>query len=525
MSTWPRVLLIVVNWNGRAYLEDCLTSLSAIDYPAFSVTVVDNASTDGSPDFVRESFPQVELIRSSHNLGYGGGANLALRTCPADVAVILNTDITVPPDWLAHLIAPMMDDPAIGIAGCKMYYPGGRIIQHAGGFITAPQAWPGHYGLNDEDQGQHDAIRDVDYVIGAAIAMKRNVLEQIGLFDEGLFLYYEDVDLCQRARRAGYRVVYIPAAWLTHLESATTVKGSAAYLEQFSRGRWRFILKHYEAAQILSESIPAEQAWLTRCGPGERQAATAVYRAILGTLPEIWLARTRDGGGQAKPISAEEQTLIAGRLKTLLAASQSVPESLPIPEAPHEMNDESTGPASILNQLRTKQQIREQPFVSRIPVFGPLVARLRAVWNSVSTKWYVRPLIQQQNEFNELVVAEIAALGAELRSQVARLADLDSRLGGEAARLADLEPRLGGEVARLADLEAKIARWSELQEVRVHDHDAWLIDQDREQSEFVRDLAEIRLLLVQVDRLLRDVSGRVQRLEGGDEPRAKERVA
>ena len=87
MSVLPRVSLIVVNWNGRAYLEGCLTSLLALDYPAFSVTVVDNASTDGSPDFVRERFPQVELIRSSHNLGYGGGANLALRTCPADVAV------------------------------------------------------------------------------------------------------------------------------------------------------------------------------------------------------------------------------------------------------------------------------------------------------------------------------------------------------------------------------------------------------------------------------------------------------
>ena len=365
--------------------------------------------------------------------------------------------------------------------------------------------------MNDEDQGQHDAIRDVDYVIGAAIAVKRNVLEQIGLFDEGYFLYYEDVDLCQRARRGGYRVVYTPTAWLTHLESATTVKGSAAYLEQFSRGRWRFILKHYEAAQILSESVPAEQAWLTRCGPGERQAATAVYRGILGTLPEIWLARTCDSGGQVKPISPQEQTLIAGRLQTLLAASQSAPEPLPIPEAPHEMNDAFTGPASTLNQLRTKQQIREQPFVSRMPVFGPLIARLRAAWNSVSTKWYVRPLIQQQNEFNELAAAEIAAQGAELRSQAARLVDLESQLGGEAARL--------------ADLEAKIARWSELQEVRVHDHDAWLLDQDREQSEFVRDLAEIRLLLIKVDRLFRDVDGRVQRLEGGDEPKDKERVA
>ena len=166
---------------------------------------------------MKERFPQIELILSSDNLGYGGGANLALRKCRADVAVVLNTDITVPPDWLMQLMAPMLADPQLGIAGCKLYYPGGRSIQHAGGYVTTPQAWPGHYGLNDEDLGQHDAIRDVDYVIGAALAVKRSVWEQIGLFDEGYFLYYEDVDYCQRAQRAGFRVVYIPTAWLTHL--------------------------------------------------------------------------------------------------------------------------------------------------------------------------------------------------------------------------------------------------------------------------------------------------------------------
>ena len=119
MSALPRVLLIVVNWNGRAYLEGCLSSLLALDYPDFSVTVVDNASTDGSSDFMRERFPQVELLCSLHNLGYGGGANLALRACPADVAVVLNTDVSVPPDWLANLIAPLVADPMIGIVGMQ----------------------------------------------------------------------------------------------------------------------------------------------------------------------------------------------------------------------------------------------------------------------------------------------------------------------------------------------------------------------------------------------------------------------
>jgi GT2 family glycosyltransferase len=499
MSALPRVLLIVVNWNGRAYLEGCLSSLLALDYPDFSVTVVDNASTDGSPDFVRDRFPEVALLCSAQNLGYGGGANLALRTCLADVAVVLNTDISVPADWLTNLVAPLADDPAIGIAGSKMYYPGGQIIQHAGGYITAPQAWPGHYGLNDKDQGQHNAIRDVDYVIGAALAVKRTALKQIGLFDEGYFLYYEDVDLCRRARRAGYRVVYIPDAWLTHLESAITVKGSPAYLEWFYRGRWRFILKHYDPAQILSASIPAEQAWLTRCSPGERQAAAVAYRATINALPEILLARSRDGHGQAGPIDEDEQSLLADRLRGLLAMSLRMPEPPLRAEAPPEMNDEINNPASPLGLMRERQLLREQPFSSQVPIVGPLIARLRAAWNSVSTKWYVRPLLQQQNEFNQLAATEIT-------TQAERL----NVLAGEVARL----NALAGEVGRLRDW------W----DVRAHDHDAWLIAQDREQAEFVRDLAELRLLVIQMNRLLLDLNEHAQRTDATNSAQAKDRV-
>ena len=518
MSAAPRVLLIVVNWNGRAYLEGCLSSLLALDYADFSVVVVDNASTDGSPDFVQERFPEVELIRSPQNLGYGGGANLALRTCLAEVAVVLNTDISVPPDWLARLVEPLMGDPAIGIAGSKLYYPGGRTLQHAGGYITAPQAWPGHYGLHAEDQGQHDALRDVDYVIGAALAVKRTTLEQIGLFDEGYFLYYEDVDLCLRARRAGKRVVYVPGAWLTHLESVTTIKGSAAYLQQFFRGRWRFILKHYDPAEILSDSIPAERVWLTQCSPAERQAAAVAYQATIEGLPEIWLARLRDGSGHVKPLSAEEPTLIAGQLRALLEVSQQAPEPRPLPETPHAMNTESADLASPLNQLRLRQRLQEQPFVSHVPVVGPLIARLRAAWNSVSTKWYVRSLLQQQNEFNELTVNQLEAQDAYLQHHEARLVDQEARLG-------DHDRRFDEQTVRLTDLNSRFTTRAELHESRVHDHDSWLIAQDREQSDLVHDLAEIRLQLVQMNRLLQDLNERVGRLEASDLPQTKERVA
>jgi hypothetical protein len=343
------------------------------------------------------------------------------------------------------------------------------------------------------------------------LAVKRDVSVQIGLFDEGYFLYYEDVDLCERARRAGYRVVYIPAAWLTHLESATTVKGSAAYLEHFSRGRWRFILKHDDPAQILNETVPAERMWLARCAPVERQAAAAVYRATIDALPQIRQARQRDGRSQVQPIGDKTLALIRGELEVLLQICQSVPELSPVFEAPHAMNDGALNPPSFLDQLQAKRLLQEQPFVSHVPIFGPVIARLRAAWNSVSTKWYVRPLLQQQNAFNELAAAELAAQAASLR--------------GQAARLDDLEARLDGEVTRSGDLEARMARWKNLQDARIHDHDAWLIDQDREQSQLVRDLAELRLLLIQMDRLLQDVNGRMQPLETEDGSKDKGKVA
>lgn len=471
----PDVALIVVNWNGRAYLEACLSSLLASRYPNFSVIVVDNASTDGSPDLVRESFPQVQLIASPHNLGYGGGANLALRACEAQLAVILNSDITVPPDWLANLVAPLAEDPTIGVAGCKMYYPDSRIIQHAGGYITEPQGWPGHYGLNEEDRGQHDVLRDTDYVIGAAMALRRDLLERIGAFDEGYFLYYEDVDICLRARRAGYRVAYIPDAWLIHHESATTVKGSASYLERFYTGRWRFILKHYALDRILDDAIPAEEAWLSLCSEAERRASTVAYNRTLERLPEICEARARDGG---QAIPAEGQSALAAQFRHLAELSQQAVETPPDITVRLEMEHTTPESAPRLQELATRSRLREQPFSSHVPLVGPLIAAFRAAWNSVSTKWYARPLIQQQSEFNELVVDQLVTLTARLQNYEAL-------------------------VSQVTDMIA-----------RLHDHEAWLIAQDHEQADLIRDLAELRLRLIQ----LIQWAGPLQETAGGRAP-------
>jgi hypothetical protein len=157
-------------------------------------------------------------------------------------------------------------------------------------------------------------------------------------------------------------------------------------------------------------------------------------------------------------------------------------------------------PSLNLERLRQLATLQEYCFRSSIPLIGPLIARLRAAWNSVSTKWYVRPLLQQQNEFNELVAVAIAAHDADLHNQAAQLRVFEDRLAEDAIRPGELQ-------------------------ARIRDHDAWLIAQDREQSELVRDLAELRLLLVQMNRLLLALNGQAHRLDVTKLPEEKERGA
>jgi GT2 family glycosyltransferase len=433
----PSVSLIVLNWNGRSLVEACLDSLQNLDYPDFSIVVVDNASTDDSVSFIERNFPQVVIHRNEQNLGYAGGNNVALRRLKADIAVLINLDVVVSPDWLRRLIAPMMTDQTIGVAGCKLYYPDGR-LQHAGGYITYPQAFPGHYGLDEEDSGSYDAMRDSDYVIGAVFAVRREALDKIGLLDEGFFLYYEDVDYCWRARRANYRVVYVPEATAVHLESATTHKGSLAYIQRFHTGRWRFLLKHFPVVEVLSETVPAEHAWLHQCALVERQAAVVVYRQTLKSLPAIWAARLRDGAGGVTA-AQNRQTEQALRELCLLAWQLA-----------------QQGPS--LDELERKAQVQERPFVSRVPLFGPLIARFREAWNNVSTKWYIRPLLAQQNYFNHLLVRQLRDFDAWQSEQQVWLLEQDSDYAHVAYDVTVLSEHAADINRRLVELDERLAR-------------------------------------------------------------------
>jgi O-antigen biosynthesis protein len=534
MSKLPAVTVIILNWNGGAYLPACLAALLGVDYPHYRVVVVDNGSSDGSPELVRRQFPQVELIENGCNRGFAAGNNVALRQLKTGYAVLLNPDVVVSPEWLRELIAPMVADPSIGIAGCKLTFPNGR-IQHAGGFITAPQAFPGHYGLNEIDEGQHDSIRDVEYVTGAAMALARPLLNRIGLLDEGYFLYYEEVDFCWRARQAGFRVVYVPGATAVHDESALSRRGSPSYLEQMHSGRWRFLLKHSKLDNVWRETVPAEKAWLAMIGPVERLAMWHAYQKTAAGLAEIWRVRIRDGDSSMSNITEQQMEKVRQELASIegiTSQEESTSEpgaaSLNLPEQP----------AIVVNALHEKWNVSEQPFTSHVPVIGRLITAVRTVWNNVSTKWYVRSVVQQQNEFNYLLVRALEnhALMLQdheqaLQNQNQMLQDHEQALQNQNQMLQDHEQALQNQNQMLQDHEQALQNHAEALHqlpaltAQLRTFEAWLIQQDRASVDAVRDIGEITAQLMRINQQIRAFTERLQRCAEPDGRREVEKNA
>ena len=395
MSALPNATIIVLNWNGRSYLEACLSALFSQTHQAQRIVLVDNGSTDDSLALVRRQFPAVDIIENEINLGYAGGNNVALRQLETEVAILVNPDIVVRHDWLENLLVAFRQDAAIGIAGCKLLYPGEEQLQHAGGLINHPHAMPEHRGMYGMDEGQWDSVADVDFVTGAAFAIRREVIETAGLLDEGFFMYFEDADWCVRARRFGFRVVYVPQATAVHDESAIAVRGSPSYLRHFHSGRLRYLLKHFEAEEIVEETLPVEMAWLEEIEGDERRALGWAYRDTLSDLPEIMASRVAHGAAEIE--HSDQAKIRTGLLEMRQAAMLWV-----------------DNPA-MWQELKEAGQVDPQPFPTTTPLLGPLFARLRTLWASVAVKPYVGALNEQQNDFNQSFAKELQAIEERLR--------------------------------------------------------------------------------------------------------------
>jgi GT2 family glycosyltransferase len=217
----PLVSVVIPTYNGMAHLPVCLASVRAQTYRPFETIVVDNASSDGTAAYIGSEFPEMRVLPLAENRIFTGAVNEGIRAARGEIVVLLNNDTEAEANWLAELIAALCSEPQAGMAASKMRLFDRRSVLHNAGDGYARDGIPINRGVWQEDRGQFDGDRYVFAACGGAGAYRRTMLDQIGLFDEDLVAYCEDVDLGWRAQLAGWRCVFAPRAVVYHKLSAT----------------------------------------------------------------------------------------------------------------------------------------------------------------------------------------------------------------------------------------------------------------------------------------------------------------
>lgn len=250
--------ITICSWNTREDLRACLASLERVrDEAQFGVIVVDNASADGSADMTAQEFPWVRLIRSETNLGFTKGHNLAMKEANGRILMPLNSDTIVHDGALAKIVAFMGEHLDVGVLGPKLLNPDGSLQFSCRRFPTPMAAlfrntplgklFPNNRYAREYlmQEWPHDEPREVDWVSGAAMCIRREAYEQLGGFDETFFMFLEDVDVCYRAWQLGYKVMYFPDAVITHAIGKSTDKAANRMIRQFHKSMYLFYRKHY----------------------------------------------------------------------------------------------------------------------------------------------------------------------------------------------------------------------------------------------------------------------------------------
>ena len=245
-----KVSVIILTWNGRAYLSECLDSLAAQSCRDFETILVDNGSSDGSAEYVRGAYPWVRLLELPENVGFAAGNNRGLALAQGDYIVTLNNDTKASPEFLAELVRVAASDARIGMVAAKMrnYYQSEQL--DAVGLKIGTNGLGYNIGIGETDSGQYDDAAIFGPCGGAAL-YRREMLDETGFFDSDFFAYYEDFDLAWRARLAGWKALAAPRALVYHVHSATGGEMSRFKTYYTHRNKWFVIIKNWPLALLL----------------------------------------------------------------------------------------------------------------------------------------------------------------------------------------------------------------------------------------------------------------------------------
>jgi len=261
MTKIPKVSIIILTTNALAMTKEQLLDVAKLDTKGFDAEclVVDNGSHDGTEEAIKNyKLPNMEykFLQSGANLGFAGGNNVGMKDAMKrgfDYILLLNNDLILPKDIVKKLVEYMEGSLEVGVASPKMYFAKGyefhkdrykesekgKVIWYAGGNIDRANVYTVHRGVDEVDKGQYDEIQETDVANGAAVIIRSEVLKKVGLLDASFFLYWEDADFSERARRVGFKVMYYPKTWMWHKVSAST-GGSGSPTNDYFLTRNRF---------------------------------------------------------------------------------------------------------------------------------------------------------------------------------------------------------------------------------------------------------------------------------------------
>lgn len=270
----PDLSIIIVSWNVRELLQNCLRSVLAETNLRLQIIVVDSASTDGSPEIITELFPQVELVACQENVGFPGGNNLGMARANGRYILLLNPDTIVHGDALAKMLSYLEQNPKVGVVGPQLLNDDGSVQSSRRRFPNlrtaffestwlqpyAPQAVLDDYFVRDAGD---DETAVVDWVMGACLMTRQEVVAQVGGLDEKYFMYSEELDYCRRIHEAGWQVVYYPQAQVTHLSGKSSEQAVTQRHINFNRAKLRYFRKYHGrlAAGILRLFLLKSYGW------------------------------------------------------------------------------------------------------------------------------------------------------------------------------------------------------------------------------------------------------------------------
>jgi len=291
--------IVFLAYRSERWVVPCLDALARVEYPHASLHIhlLDNAGGDdalakGEAWWAAHpgAFGSFATRQNGANLGFSGGNNIGWRMGQSPLVLFLNLDTEPEPGFLTPLVDALALWPQAGIAGSKLYFPGTRRLQHAGGIVYA-NGMADHRFNGEEDRGQADRTTRVDFVTGACLLARRSLLEKLGGFDEDFNpAYYEETDLCRRAARLGSATLYVPESVVIHHESASLGgRRDPRFLRAMYRNRMRLVLNHWTLADLVERWLPAERWWF---GMVESKAARPYQWRGYAQALAYWAART-----------------------------------------------------------------------------------------------------------------------------------------------------------------------------------------------------------------------------------------